>query len=137
MQIYYDDNRKRIMCCWGEPTRITVKGGPEGLINRRRCISVRVSPKGMVFKRDCRRHDHKPQLDSLLEFHSRLVAKGFFRRKQRLGNCEVCGDENTAIAGFKPGTKRIISRCREHGRLEAEGWDHGEPARRRGPVSGS
>jgi len=109
----YDQERKRIICRWEEPTKI-VMNKKEGVINRSRMITVKVNDNGKLNSKDIRRHAKHPMFPYINRFNRMLNSIDCFPSCQDEYKCAVCGMEQGVSPYFDVKTQAIIWLCHEH-----------------------
>jgi hypothetical protein len=113
MSMRYDQERKRIICRWEEPTKI-VMNKKEGLINRSRMITVKVNDNGKLNSKDIRRHEKHPMFPYINRFNKMLNKMDFFPEQGNGHKCAVCGMEQGVSPHFDVKSKSIVWLCCEH-----------------------
>ena len=113
MSMRYDQERKRIICRWEEPTKI-VMNKKEGVINRSRMITVKVNDNGKLNSKDIRRHAKHPMFPYINRFNTMLNSIDCFPSCQDEYKCAVCGLEQGVSPHFDVKTQAIIWLCHEH-----------------------
>jgi len=109
----YDQERRRIICRWEEPTKI-VMNKKEGLINRSRMITVKVNDNGKLNSKDKRRHEKHPMFPIISRFNKMLNNINCLPGQCEGHKCAVCGLEGGVSPSYDPKTKAIVWLCREH-----------------------
>lgn len=112
MTLRYDQDRRRIICRWEEPTRI-VMNKREGTIKRSRAISVKVSETGKLNAKDTRRHQGHPMYRHISLFNNKLRKMNFFPSQDGY-KCSVCGSEESVNPHFDVNGQNIIWLCKRH-----------------------
>lgn len=115
MQLFFDETRKRIICTWGEPTSVVMRGA-EGTIFKTKTMSCLISKRGRMSETDRKRLQGRPQFKHIARFWKKLLAQNFFPLKENFRICEVCGANEAVFAHFDPDTSEIVYLCREHQR---------------------
>ncbi len=113
MSMRYDQERKRIICRWEEPTKV-VMNKKQGLINRSRMITVKVNDNGKLNSKDIRRHEKHPMFPYINRFNKMLNKLNSFPQDDESYNCAVCGSEHEVSPHYDVKTKTIVWLCREH-----------------------
>lgn len=116
MTLRYDQDRRRIICRWEEPTRIVIDKR-EGTIKRSRSISVKVSETGKLNSKDSARHAEHPMYRHISNFNSKLNKMNYFPLKHEGYKCSVCGSERDVNPHFDVNGQNIIWLCRDHQRI--------------------
>jgi len=113
MSMRFDQDRKRIICRWEEPTKI-VMNKKQGVINRSRMITVKVNDNGQLNSKDIRRHEHHPMFRYISRFNKMLNSMECFPRCEKEYTCAVCGTDQDVSPHFDAKRQAIICLCREH-----------------------
>ena len=113
MSMRYDQDRKRIICRWEEPTKI-VMNKKEGLINRARMITVKVNDNGKLNSKDIQRHAKHPMFPYIRHFNKILNNMNFFPEQEDGHKCAVCGLEEGVSPSFDVKSQSVVWLCREH-----------------------
>ena len=113
MSMRYDQERKRIICRWEEPTKI-VMNKKEGLINRSRMITVKVNDNGKLNSKDTRRHEKHPMFPHIRRFNTMLNTIDCLPGQCKGHKCAVCGLEEGVSPSFDMKTQSVIWLCRVH-----------------------
>ncbi len=113
MSMRYDQERKRIICRWEEPTRI-VMNKKEGFINRSRMITVKVNDNGKLNSKDTRRHKKHPLFPQITRFNKMLNKIDCLPGQCTGHKCAICGSEEGVSPSFDVKTQSVIWRCRVH-----------------------
>ena len=113
MSMRYDQDRKRIICRWEEPTRI-VMNKKEGHINRLRMITVKVNDNGKLNSKDTRRHEKHPMFPHISRFNKMLNKIECLPGQCEGHMCAVCGLEEGVSPSFDVKAQSVIWLCRAH-----------------------
>lgn len=113
MSMRYDQDRKRIICRWEEPTRV-VMNKKEGLINRSRMITVKVNDNGKLNSKDIRRHGKHPMFPYIDRFSRMLNSIECFPHCENEHTCAVCGTRHEVSPHFDVKRQAIIWLCKDH-----------------------
>ncbi|QGY41748.1 hypothetical protein GM415_16995 [Pseudodesulfovibrio cashew] len=113
MSMRYDQDRKRIICRWEEPTEV-VMNKKKGVINRSRMITVKVNDNGKLNSKDIRRHQKHPMFQYINRFNAMLNRYECFPSCEGEYRCAVCGSEHGVSPHFDAKRQSIIWLCREH-----------------------
>ena len=113
MSMRYDQDRKRIICRWEEPTKV-VMNKKEGLINRSRMITVKVNDNGKLNSKDIRRHGKHPMFPYIDRFSRMLNSIECFPDCENEHTCAVCGVRHDVSPHFDVKRQAIIWLCRDH-----------------------
>jgi len=113
MSMRYDQERKRIICRWEEPTKV-VMNKKEGLINRSRMITVKVNDNGKLNSKDIRRHRKHPMFHYIDRFNKMLNSIDCFPQCEDGHQCAVCGATDDVSPHYDVRRQSIIWLCREH-----------------------
>lgn len=106
MTMRYDENRKRIICRWEEPTKI-VMNKKEGLIKRTRTITVKVNDSGRMNSKDIKRHAEHPLFPHISRFNFLLNEMRYFAQGDGY-TCGACGLEENTTPHFDPSTESVV-----------------------------
>lgn len=118
MTLRYDENRKRIICRWVEPTKI-VMNKKEGLIKRTRMITVKVNDSGRLNSKDIRRHGEHPLFPHINRFNNLLNEMYYFADGEQY-QCAECGRADNATPHFDTSTQSVVWLCGEHGTVSSK-----------------
>ncbi|QJB55039.1 hypothetical protein [Pseudodesulfovibrio sp. zrk46] len=113
MSMRFDQERKRIICRWVEPTKI-VMNKKEGVINRSRMITVKVNDNGKLNSKDIRRHAKHPMFPIISRFNKMLNRMECFPRCEKEYVCAVCGTDHDVSPHYDSERGAIVCLCREH-----------------------
>lgn len=113
MSMRYDQERKRIICRWEEPTKV-VMNKKEGLINRSRMITVKVNDNGKLSSKDIRRHRKHPMFPYIDRFNKMLNSIACFPQCEGVHQCAVCGSTEDVSPHYDATRQSIIWLCRDH-----------------------
>lgn len=113
MSMRYDQERKRIICRWEEPTKV-VMNKKEGFINRTRMITVKVNDSGKLNSKDIRRHEKHPLFPHISRFNKMLNKVDCLPGKCEGHKCAVCDAEQRVSPHFDVKTQSIIWLCESH-----------------------
>lgn len=113
MTMRFDQNRKRIICRWEEPTRV-VMDKKEGLIKRSRMITVKVNDNGKLNSKDRRRHADHPMFPIINRFNQMLNTMECHPHCEYEHMCAECGSNIGVSPHFDPETQTIIWLCKDH-----------------------
>lgn len=113
MSMRYDQQRKRIICRWEEPTEI-VMNKKKGVINRSRMITVKVNDNGKLNSKDIRRHEKHPMFPYINRFNKMLNTYECFPRCEDQYKCAVCGVEHGVSPHFDVKRQSIVWLCSDH-----------------------
>jgi len=109
----FDQNRKRIICRWEEPTKV-VMNKKEGLIKRSRMITVKVNDNGKLNSKDRRRHADHPMFPIISRFNQMLNTMECHPHCEYEHMCAVCGTVHGVSPHFNTKQQSIIWLCPEH-----------------------
>lgn len=112
MTMRYDENRKRIICCWQEPTKI-VMNKKAGTIHRTRMITVKVNDSGRLNRKDIERHSDHPMFPHISRFNALLNEMRYFAKGEGYA-AGVCGLEKNAKPHFCTETQSVVWRSGEN-----------------------
>ena len=113
MSMRFDQDRKRIICRWEEPTKV-VMNKKEGVINRSRMITVKVNDNGKLNSKDIRRHENHPMFPNISRFNRMLNSIECFPQCEKEFSCAVCGSDAGVHPHYDAKRKAIMWLCREH-----------------------
>lgn len=113
MSMRFDQERKRIICRWEEPTKV-VMNKKEGLINRSRMITVKVNDNGKLNSKDKRRHADHPMFPIIRRFNQMLNSIECYPKCDNEHMCAVCGTVHGVSPHFDTKRQSIVWLCREH-----------------------
>lgn len=113
MSMHFDQERKRIICRWEEPTKV-VMNKKEGFIKRSRMITVKVNDNGKINSKDKRRHEEHPMFPYISRFSKMLNRIECFPKCENEHKCAVCGVEHDVSPHFDTKRQAIIWLCAEH-----------------------
>lgn len=113
MTVHFDQNRRRFICRWQEPTQIVIDK-KTGTINRSRVISIKVSETGKLNKRDCNRHEGHPMYPHIDRFNRKLNQMNYFPLKREGHACCCCGTNSDVSPHYDINSKSIMWLCRDH-----------------------
>lgn len=116
MTVRYDENRKRIICRWVEPIKVTMNK-KEGVINRTRMITVKVNENGKLSSKDTRRHGKHPMFPYISRFNSLLSRTNSFTCPDGNCVCAICGESYATSPHYDHLTKAVVWLCAEHSHM--------------------
>jgi hypothetical protein len=113
MSMRFDQERKRIICRWEEPTKV-VMNKKEGLINRSRMITVKVNDNGKLNSKDRKRHADHPMFPIISRFNQMLNSIECYPKCENEYRCAVCGATRGVSPHFDTESQSIVWLCKEH-----------------------
>lgn len=116
MTVRYDENRKRIICRWVEPIKVTMNK-KEGVINRTRMITVKVNDNGQLSSKDRRRHEKHPMFPYIRRFNRLLSKTNSFTCPDGNCVCAACGESLATSPHYDALTGGVVWLCGEHSHM--------------------
>jgi hypothetical protein len=114
MNLHLDTERMRVICDWDEPRQV-IMNKLSRTVAKRRSLSVRITRRGRVNRRDMERVDGHPKLPVMLSFIEAMKRQNLLPVQDvSVRICEVCGRTERVFPHFDRDKRRIVWLCGEH-----------------------